>query len=352
MPSSDATEMRAAVFHAPGTPHELRSVSKSIDLQPGERLVRLNAATVCGSDLHTYTGRRPVHGPTVLGHEGCGVVVRTGAGRPSDLVGQRITWSMVDSCGRCAACTDWGLPQKCIALFKYGHSPVAREFKPGGTYATHIVLRKGTRVEPLPDVIPDGVASTANCAGATMVAIIDRIPVGTNRVLVQGAGLLGIYAITLLRERGVRGIVVVEPHENRRRIAERFGATQCLQNHSDVERGGFDAAIELNGSPDSFPDGLGCLRPGGIYLLAGMVHPQSKLDVTGEQIIRQHATIQGIHNYAPSHLAAAVQHLERTQGTHPWSDLISPGFALDDIDKAFELATSGRWHRVLITPNA
>ena len=62
-----ADSCRAAVFHAPGVPQQIRTLALPV-LGPGELLVRVACCTVCGSDLHTYQGRRPTPTPTVLGH--------------------------------------------------------------------------------------------------------------------------------------------------------------------------------------------------------------------------------------------------------------------------------------------
>ena len=70
---------------------------------PGEVLVRIRLATICGSDLHTLAGRRAAPGPCILGHEAVGEVCAQGAGREDLRPGERVTWSLCDSCGRCPA---------------------------------------------------------------------------------------------------------------------------------------------------------------------------------------------------------------------------------------------------------
>src|SRR5690606_8004475 len=93
------------------------------ELAPGDVLVGISLATVCGSDLHTIAGRRAEPTPCVLGHEAVGIIVASA--RPGFAEGQRVTWSLADHCGRCPACTEWKLPQKCARLFKYGHAALA-----------------------------------------------------------------------------------------------------------------------------------------------------------------------------------------------------------------------------------
>src|ERR1700733_11890542 len=148
-------DTKIAVFRGAGHPFEIVEKSLDLPLGRGECLVEMSLATICGSDLHTVDGRRHEPVPCVLGHEGVGRIVATGEGRDTGLVGRRVTWTLADSCGVCRACRDWSLPQKCETLFKYGHAPLDSGTGLNGTYASHIVLRAGTTIFPLPDAVTD-----------------------------------------------------------------------------------------------------------------------------------------------------------------------------------------------------
>ena len=82
--------------------------------------------------------------------------------------------------------------------------------------------------------------------------------------------------------------------------------------------------FELAGAAELVPAGVRLLRPGGYYSLAGMVHEDSALDITGEQIIRKCLTVRGVHNYHPDHLDKAVRLLSRSAGHYPFEDLVIP----------------------------
>eukprot|EP00971_Amphidinium_carterae_P201066 3990043-Amphidinium_carterae.1 len=122
----------AAVFHGVNQPHEIREMPLPETLGEGELLVKLHAATICGSDLHTVSGKRQEPMPLVLGHEGVGVIEAIGrdifsGDRPRHAnwklkEGDRVTFSIADSCGVCPECTLHKLPQKCLKLMKYGHT--------------------------------------------------------------------------------------------------------------------------------------------------------------------------------------------------------------------------------------
>ena len=342
---------QAAVFSGPGIP--LRDERRPIPAPgPHEVLVSISVATVCGSDLHTLEGRR--HGPTpaVLGHEAVGRVRAVGPGRDPAWLGRRVSWSLVDACGACRPCTEWGLPQKCEHLFKYGHAALSDGSGLNGCYASHVLLRAGTHLVALPDSLTDTVCAPANCALATMVAVTESLPEPGRRVVVQGAGLLGLYACTLLKAAGWPEVVIVDRQPVRLLAVPRFGGIPLLNSGATGLDGGCaDAVIEVSGNASVIAEGLHWLRPGGHYAIAGLVHPDSALRLTGETLIRKCLTLRGTHNYAPRHLNAAIDFLERNRDTHPWETLVSPPLPLSRLDEAFRLAASGRWHRVSVAPD-
>lgn len=339
----------ALVFHGPGRPLDIQSVPLPAELASGELLVRLRLATVCGSDLHTIEGRRTEPTPAILGHEGVGVVEVSR--RDEVAIGTRITWTIADSCGACDYCADYDLPEKCRSLFKYGHAPLADAHGLHGTYSSHVVVRAGTAVFAVADHLPDEAAAPANCALATSVNVVAQVPSTARRVLVQGAGLLGLYACALLRERGLESVLCSDPDEGRRQLARRFGADVCAPGEG--EGGAVDAVLELSGARAALDDGLRQVRTGGTYVLAGMVHPESDLaGITGERLIRQCLTLRGVHNYGPTHLAEGLRFLEQSYERYPFADLVGPALPLSRFDEALDLSRQRRWPRVAVRADA
>jgi threonine dehydrogenase-like Zn-dependent dehydrogenase len=165
---------------------------------------------------------------------------------------------------------------------------------------------------------------------------------------VQGAGLLGIYGCALLRSAGVERVVVVDNDPARLALAPAFGGDPAwISALPAVGPGEADVVIEVAGSPSVTVEGMNLLRPGGHYLLAGMVHPDTALNLTGEAIIRGCVTLRGVHNYGPRHLHAAVAFLQQ-HGSLPWASILSPPLPLAKIDEAFALAATRRWLRVAV----
>jgi threonine dehydrogenase-like Zn-dependent dehydrogenase len=250
---------------------------------------------------------------------------------------------------------------------KYGHARVDDGTGLNGTYASHIILRPGTHVVKLPDVLSSRICAPANCALATVVNSLDmaRLPrYGANQsAVVQGAGLLGIYAVAWLRYRiGMEVVFCLDRSIERLKTAERFGAIPVLvkpgqdeaQARQELIRKrcprGVDVVVEMTGARDVLLEGVQLLRNGGHYAFAGMVHPDSQLSsLTGETIIRKCLTIRGVHNYTPWNLQEAVDFLKEFQSTLPFDAVLSPDdIPLQELDKAFEIANNGEYCRVVL----
>ena len=358
----------AAVFNAPNAPLEMRTFPLP-GLGPGEVLVRVTCCTVCGSDLHTYTGRRSTPTPTILGHEILGEVAALGPGDPvRDVdarpltVGDRVTWSIAASCGACFFCTH-GIPQKCERLFKYGHQAITPEHPLSGGLAEYCHLAPGTAVVRAPADLPDAVACPANCATATVAAALRTGgDCRDEAVLVQGAGMLGLTACAMARAQGAYEVIACDVDAARLAAAERFGATRyVLADDADALKGavaaatdgrGVDLALELSGAAVAMEAGLDLLRIGGRYVLVGAVFPGPAVAVSPESVIRRLLSIHGLHNYTPADLARAVAFLADNHARYPFAELVAETFPLSEANAAFQHAIQGRAHRVAVRPSA
>ncbi|MAG57768.1 MAG: alcohol dehydrogenase [Planctomycetes bacterium] len=359
-----STTALAAIYDGPGRPMRLDSYPVP-EVSGGEVLVRVICCTICGSDLRTISGARPAAEPTVLGHEILGEVMTAGGevcffgtDRPVS-VGDRVTWAVAASCGHCRCCQR-GIPQKCDSLFKYGHESVSSAGPFSGGLAEVCILRRGTAILPVPEGMEDVVAAPANCATATAVAtlrVADLPPDGT--LLVQGGGLLGLSVCGIAASRGAR-VLVVDPDENRRGWAKRFGA-EAARAPDDAELDavvaqltdgvGFEAAVEASGSLAALDDGLGRLALRGTYVLAGTVSPTPGWSVDPERVVRRLLRIEGIHNYTPDDLVAALEYLATQGAGLPFRDVVVASYRLQDLEAAVARATQPDALRVAITPD-
>ena len=359
---------RAAVFEEAGKPLSMRDFPLPETLEPGAALCRVKMSTVCGSDLHTITGRRKESAPLILGHEILGEIVALGSEMTRDgfgdtlAVGDRVSWSIMAFCGQCYYCQR-RLPQKCEHLRKYGHS-CCNDWPPlTGGYAEYVHLLPGTAVFRVPDLLPDNVATPANCALATVVNAAEAIGLDAGEnVLIQGAGLLGVNLIALAVEAGARTIIVTDANPQRLTMAERFGAGLCLDAGAlsgeeialrigqCTDGRGVDVAFEVCGAKEAVVQGVEALRIGGRYLIAGLVTPGSMLGLDGNQVTRKCLTIKGVHNYRPEHLGTALQFLAKCSERYPYADLVGETFPLSRINDAIDAAASGRYLRVAVIP--
>ena len=358
---------RVMVFTGPNEPLHMREYPLP-RLRDGEILVEVTCCTLCGSDLHTFEGRRSVPSPTVLGHEILGRVVALPmegvacdyTGRALEI-GDRVTWSIMASCGTCFFC-QWGLPQKCERLFKYGHERVDARHPLSGGLSEYCHLAAGTAIFQVPDDLADAVACPVNCATATVAAALRAGGDCSDQVvLVQGAGMLGLTAGAMARRRGAREVIVCDVNAQRLPLARSFGATYTAKVATEAEElreivrsttdgRGVDLVLEMCGAPSAMELGLELLRIGGRYVLAGSVFPSRPVALHAEKVVRNLLNIQGIHNYTPQDLAAALEFLTESQSEYPFAELVGAQFALMEANAAFRHAIDSGAFRVAVLP--
>lgn len=352
---------RAAVFRGVGQPLALETLPVA-EPETGEILVRVLGCTLCGSDVHSYLGRRSTPLPTILGHEVLGRIEAFGPGpAPQDARGRplgrgdRVTWSIVASCGSCFYCRR-GLPQKCLRAIKYGHEPLQENARLRGGLAETCLLAPGTSVVRLDERLSDEAACPANCGTATMVAAIEAAGALRERcVVVIGAGLLGLTACGLARHRGAADVILCDPQSARLRRGETFGATLGVAPGelpaavaATTQGQGADVVIDVAGTPQAFELALPLLRLGAILLLVGAVFPAPAVPLPVERIVRRNLQLVGIHNYRPEHLVGAVEFLETSE--YPWGSLVAEWLPLSETSRAFERAQDPAVLRVGVRP--
>jgi threonine 3-dehydrogenase len=321
----------AAVFTAPGQPLEIRSFPLP-EPRLGERLVEVLCCNLCGSDLHTLSGRRAEPAPSILGHEIVGL-----------LEGRRVTWPMVLGCGHCLHCAN-GNPVYCARRHKFGHATLTNPPDPSGGFATHCLLPPETPVMAIPDVIPTTLAASLNCAFATAHAM--RAAAGEIRgktVVVLGLGMLGLIVGAMCHHAGASSVWGVEAHAGRLNAASAFGILPAGEAPVDIV---FDAT----GHAGLVRAWIERLNPAGCAILAGAVFPAGELSLDLESVVRRSLRLRGVYNYSTGDLAGAITFLADSIDQYPFATLVAPPFALPRINEAIELARSGRFHRVAVYP--
>lgn len=356
------SKSRAAVFHAAGQP--LLSEEFALpDLRPQEALVRVEYCTVCGSDLHSVQGHRGVPTPSVLGHEIVGRVAAVSSDAPpTDLsgrplaVGDRVVWSVAASCGVCDRCQR-GLTQKCRSLFKYGHETTKQRSALSGGLAEYCLLVPGTAVVTIDDSLKSEVICPVSCATATVSeALRGCLSLKGRRVLIFGAGMLGLTAAAMARWSGSEQVVVCDVDTERLKNAVDFGATDTLlweelsQQNTASQSPEADVVLEMSGAAEAVSAGLSHLAIGGELVLVGSVSPSPSVSVDPEQVVRRLLRIRGVHNYTPASLQHAVEFLHETHERFPFAKLVAESFPLARVNEAITYAVQNRSCRVGVRP--
>jgi alcohol dehydrogenase len=359
---------KAAVMTSPNQDLQIQQFPLP-KITEGSILVKIDCCTICGSDIHSWLGRRKAPTPIILGHEIVGTIVEKGSSVTHDAgdqalnIGDRVTWTLTDSCGKCYYCREKEMMMKCRYLKKYGHDSCLEPPHFVGGFAQYCHLSPGTCVIKIPDRLTDEEVAPANCALATVVAGWEAANIKAfENVLIQGAGALGFYATALAEHYGCRRIIVTDVNNERLESIKCFGATHTinLRNLSDTdiiqaihdltEGFGVDCALEVAGDPALIPSGLKCLRIGGRYIEIGNSFPNANFTYDACDIVWRRLTLKGIHNYDVRHLQMGIDLLAMTHRHFPYKDLVTHTVSLDNINKGLRMAQSGKAIRVAVRP--
>ena len=354
--SSNFPPGKAAIFNGQGQPFEF--ITREVPaLKPGEILVRTLYTTLCGSDIHTYCGRRLEPPHVVLGHEIVGEILAIDPAHSSRdfrdgeiAVGDRITWSIFSvPAGIVAPRSD--MPQKSPSLFKYGHVLAEGEDVFNGGLADYCILRSNTALIKIDSAMPLKVAATISCAHSTVMGAL-RVAgeVAGKRVIVFGAGLLGLSCVAMCKEAGATAVSIVDTDPGRLHWGGKFGATAIYQYPatSDIPLlwPEADIVFDMTGHPDAMKTGIDSLAVGGCAIWIGAVFPAKPVDVDAQKVVRKLLQIRGLHNYNYEDFVKATAFIEDNYLKYPFEELIEKEYSLDDIEEAFTFASNSKPVRV------
>ncbi|MGV8911727.1 MAG: NAD(P)-dependent alcohol dehydrogenase [Rhodoglobus sp.] len=289
---STPTTMMASVLTAPRT-IELQRVDVP---QPdrGQVLVEVTAIGVCGSDTHFYEkgaiGDIIVNGPIVLGHETGGVIVAVGEGVDESRIGTRVAVEPQTPCRHCEYCRR-GSYHLCREILFYGAWPVDGSF-------SEYVIADDDFAHAIPDSLTDEQAALVEPVSVALHAARRGGVSAGHRVLITGAGPIGVLNAQVARACGAVEIVISDPIPNRREFAAAHGADRVLDPFTD-DLGAFDQYfdiyIDASGSAPAILSALETIRPGGTAVLVGMGGEQ--LNVPIAMIQHREITLTGTFRY-------------------------------------------------------
>jgi L-iditol 2-dehydrogenase len=288
---------------------------------PGEVLLKVAAAGICGSELESFKGHSPRRPPPlIMGHEFCGTVVAVTDGGDEKLIGRKFVSNSLVSCGTCAAC-ERGDTHLCARRQIFGmHRPGA--FAEYAAVPTRVLL-------PWPDTIPAAAACLAEplANGVHIVNLTRHLAV--ERALIIGAGPIGLMCQQALQAmRGVK-TMVCELSGGRLAVAQRLGATHTVRSHeNDVAKEvarwtddlGVDLVIDAVGAAETKRLSLAALRPGGAAVWIGL--HGDRMEINSYEVTLPERQILGTYSARMDELATALdlmtqKKIDATSWTNP-----------------------------------
>jgi L-iditol 2-dehydrogenase len=288
---SPDTHMRAAVLKEPG---RIEMEERPIPTPgPGDVLIRVSSVGVCGSDTHYYrhgrVGSFVVDAPLVLGHEAAGTIVDVGAGVDRKRIGQRVSIEPQRPDPNSEE-TRRGHYNLCPHMRFYGTPPV------DGAFCDYVTIGAGY-AHRVPDSVSDDAAALCEPLSVGIAAVRKAALDGGSRVLITGAGPIGIVLAQLARAFGATDIVVSDPDEARREQARQFGATVVVDPIAEpIGELGVDAFIDASGAPAAVVAGIRAVRPAGTVVLVGS--GAESMELPTQVIQNRELVLTGVFRYA------------------------------------------------------
>jgi threonine 3-dehydrogenase len=343
--------MRALVKETETSAMRLAKIPRP-DAKPGEVLVKIRAAAVCGTDLHiaqwtAWAQRAGIRLPLVMGHEFSGEVVALGPDVTGVQPGDYVAGETHVPCGQCFQCRN-GLQHICGNLKLFG---IHRD----GCFAEYATI-PAICAHRIPTTIPPNVAAMLEPLGTSVRAVLEVQPAGET-VTVLGCGPIGLFAIAAAKAAGAARVIATDVREERLTLARGVGADLVLDarqvNVADVvlqqtSGVGVDAIIEASGSVPAIEGAWKYLRKGGKVALIGLPSDPVRVNL-GPDVIFKEARIIGIHGREMfATWTKMEQMLER--GLLRVDPVITHEMPLERWAEAFELLEAGQGGKVILTP--
>ena len=367
-------QIRAAVAHAAGKPLTIETVELA-GPRAGEVLVEIKATGVCHTDAYTLSGADP-EGlfPTILGHEGAGVVVEVGAGVTSLAPGDHVIPLYTPECRQCEYCLSrkTNLCQAIRATQGQGFMPdgtsrfsqgstVIRHYMGTSTFASHtvvpeIALAKIRRDAPFDKVCYIGCGVTTGIGAVINTAQVEP----GARVVVFGLGGIGLNVVQGARMVGAEQIVGVDTNPGRKALAEKFGMTHFVNPKEvegdlvpylvDLTKGGADYSFECIGNVQVMRQALECCHKGwGVSVIIGVAGAGQEIATRPFQLVTGRVWKGTAFGGARGRTDVPRIVDWYMDGKIDIDSLITHTMPLTDINRAFDLMHAGESIRSVVT---
>lgn len=363
---------KAAICPEVGKPIEVVEVEVEAP-KAGEAKVRLGASGVCHTDLSAQNGTLPIAMPSVLGHEGAGIVEEVGEGVTSVKPGDHVVLSFVPQCGTCYFCTH-GTPEVCetglgaMAMgtmldftprFSHAGAPM-HQMSALGTWSEELVTLEMSMVKIDPDV-PLTSAALIGCGVLTGVgAALNTASIRRgDTVAVIGCGGVGLNVIQGAALAGAERIIAVDMFDSKLELARQFGATDTVNPSGGgaVEmvleltgNRGVDVSFEVIGLKATTEQAFGMVRRGGEAVIVGVPNMEQILEIPiAMDLLINEKSIRGSW-YGGSDVRRDIPKLVDlyTKGQLKLDELISRTITLHDVNEAFRAMEAGEVARSVI----
>ncbi len=316
---------------------------------PNDVLIRVTQTSICGTDVHIVNwdewAQATIPIPMAVGHEYVGVVAEIGSEVEGLELGQRVSGEGHVVCGRCRNCQA-GRRHFCINTIGVGVN------RPGA-FAEYVAI-PGDNVQPIPDEIPDEIASILDPLGNATHTALSFDLVGED-VLVTGAGPIGMMSVAIARHVGARYVVVTDINDYRLGIADKMGADHAVNVSRDDllhtmsllgMREGFDVGLEMSGSPAALHQMISTMNNGGNIALLGIPEANAATPIDWNDIIFKGITLKGI--YGRKMFETWYKMLAMLQTGLDVSPVITHTFPFTEYESAFDVMRSGECAKVIL----
>ena len=302
-------------------------------------VIKIDAASICGSDIHAYEWSGGYDGfltmPRVIGHEGCGRVVY--AGDSSLKEGQRVLVDPGIACGHCVYCRT-GRDNICASREIIG-------WRRDGVFAEYAAVPE-TNCIPLPDSIPDTVASCLESLGVAVRAMEIAAPVIGDSAAIVGPGPIGLMSVLLCKMAGLGPVFVFGTRQDqglRMDMAQKLGADavfyaedpDSLENFRRQAGGlGVDHVFEWSGAGAGLATACSLVKAGGRVTIGGIYGKKVELDMTG--LDRREVALLTVRSRPRGTWLRMLNMV--ANGTIDIAPVITRTFSLDQAAEAFALA--------------
>lgn len=309
---------------------------------PGEAVIRIHYAGICGSDLHVYDGLNAnAAPPLIMGHEGAGELVALNDTRTDVKVGDKVCAHTIKPCCACEACVT-------------GRENLCRNVRIMGTnfdgVFTQYMLVDANRLIRFDDTVDDKLAALAE---PLTVAVHDlrraRLQAGDN-VLIGGAGPIGLIIGMMAKFSGAANVVLLEIEPIRIRMAQEMGFAVVDSALPDFEAAcmtytdgaGFDRAFEITSAQPVFNRCIKLLKKGGVMVQVGMPPKNTQFELDINQIIFGECDLLGVRHHTMHDMQTAVKIINSGVMNEQLTKLISAVYPMEQATAALERARTDK----------